>query len=324
MVEASPRSGWIVVDEVQRIPSLLNDVHRFIEVRDRRFALLGSSARKLKTAGTNLLAGRALWRTMSPLLPEELGANLDLERVLRFGSIALIWGADSPRQTLESYVQLYLREEVKAEALVRNLPGFVRFLPIAGLFHGQSINISAIARDSGTARTTVAGYLEILEDTLLARRLPAFEARLRVRERRHPKLYWIDPGLVRAVKRQLGPLAIEERGALLEGYILTVLQAYAHDRGLFDEIFYWSPPSRGLEVDFLLRRGNELLAIEVKASGNFSRSQLRGLKAIGELDGVVRRILVYTGPDVLRVADGIEVWPVNRFFDCLADNALWP
>jgi predicted AAA+ superfamily ATPase len=324
MVQETPENDWVVVDEIQRIPSLLNDVHRLIEVRGQRFGLLGSSARKLKTAGTNLLAGRALWRTMFPLLPEELGADFDLQQVLRFGSIALIWAAEEPRNTLESYVQLYLREEIKAEALVRNLPGFVRFLPVAGLFHGQSINISAIARDTGTARTTVAGYLDILEDTLLARRLPAFEARLRVRERTHDKLYWVDPGLVRAVKKQLGPLAIEERGALLEGYIHTVLLAYAHDRVLFDDIFYWSPQARGVEVDFLLRRGKELLAIEVKASETFSRSQLRGLKAIGELEEVVRRILIYTGPDELRVAGDIEVWPVGRFFDALADNSLWP
>jgi predicted AAA+ superfamily ATPase len=225
---------------------------------------------------------------------------------------------------LETYVQLYLREEIKAEAVVRNLPGFIRFLPIAGLFHGQGINVSSIARDAGTARTTVAGYMEILEDTLLAWRLPAYEARLRVRERRHPKLYWIDPGLVRAVKRQLGPITLEERGALLEGWIHATLRTYGHERGLFDEIFYWSPPARGREVDFLLRRGNELLAIEVKAAAMYSRSQLSGLKAIGELSDVVRRILVYTGAHELKVAGGIEVWPVQRFLAALAEGSLWP
>ncbi len=156
MLRARPEDSWVVVDEVQRIPGLLNEVHRFIEGQGLRFALLGSSARKLKTAGTNLLAGRALWKTMLPLVPAELGADFDLERTLRHGSIPLVWNAPDPRQTLAAYVQLYLREEIKAEALVRNLPGFVRFLPIAGLFHGQAINVSAIARDSGTARTTVA------------------------------------------------------------------------------------------------------------------------------------------------------------------------
>ena len=311
-----PEDSWVVVDEIQRIPGLLNEVHRFIEERGLRFALLGSSARKLKEAGTNLLAGRALWRTMYPFV---------LERILRWGSIPLVWQSEAPRETLQAYVELYLREEIKAEALVRNLPGFVRFLPIAGLFHGQGINVSAIARDSGMARTTVAGYLDILEDTLLAWRLPAFEARLRVRERKHPKLYWIDPGLVRGVKRQLGPLDVEERGALLEGWIHTLLQVYGQERDLWEELFYWAPlQARGIEVDFLLRRGRDLLAIEVKASTKYSRSQLGGLKAIAELPEVVRRILVYTGVDELLVAEGVEVWPVERFLEALASDQLWP
>jgi uncharacterized protein len=325
MLRARPEESRVVVDEVQRIPGLLNEVHRFIEERGLRFALLGSSARKLKTAGTNLLAGRALWKTMFPLVPEELGPDFDLEKVLRFGTIALIWQAEDPDSTLEAYVQLYLREEIKAEALVRNLPGFVRFLPIAGLFHGQTINVSSIARDAGAARKTVEGYLEILEDTLLAWRLPAFEARLRARERKHPKLFWIDPGLVRAVKRQLGPPAAEERGALLEGWILTVLRAHGEERGLYDEISYWAPAqSRQTEVDFLLRRGDEYLAVEVKAQRTFSRSSLSGLLAIGELSGVVRRVLVYGGEEELMTQEGIEVWPVRRFVEELEDGELWP
>lgn len=290
MLRALPEGTRVVVDEVQRIPGLLNEIHRFIEERGLRFALLGSSARKLKTAGTNLLAGRALWKTMLPLAPAELGDDFDLERVLRYGGIPLVWSSEDTRQTLAAYVQLYLREEIKAEALVRNLPGFVRFLPIAGLFHGQAINISAIARDSGTARTTVGGYLEILEDTLLASRLPAFESRLRVRERRHPKLYWVDPGLARAVKRQTGPVSAEEAGALFEGWIHTLLRTYAEDRELFDELFFWSPAqAKQTEVDFLLRRGSDLLALEIKSKQRFTRGMVSGLRAIGELKGVVER-----------------------------------
>jgi predicted AAA+ superfamily ATPase len=317
--------GWVVVDEVQRIPGLLNEVHRFIEERRLRFALLGSSARNLKTAGTNLLAGRALWKTMLPLVPEELGGDFDLETALRFGTIPLVWTADDPRATLEAYVQLYLREEIKAEALVRNLPAFARFLPVAALFHGQAVNVSSIARDAGAARTTIAGYLDILEDTLLASRLPAFEAKLRVRERKHPKLYWIDPGLVRAVKRQLGTVGVEERGALLEGWVHTLLWVYGRERELFEDIHFWAPlQAREVEVDFLLRRGRELLAVEVKAARTFSRSQLAGLKAVAGLPGVVRRILVYGGVDQLEVADGVEVWPVRHFCEALAGDRLWP
>ena len=325
MLRALKEGSWVVVDEVQRIPGLLNEVHRFIEQRGLRFALLGSSARKLKTAGTNLLAGRALWRTMFPLVPEELGADFDLERVLRAGSIPLIWQAAEPARTLQAYVQLYLREEIKAEALVRNLPGFVRFLPIAGLFHGQVINVSALARDAGLARTTLAGYLEILEDTLLAQRLPAFEARLRVRERKHPKLFWVDSGLARAVKKHLGPVGPEEKGSLLEGWVLTLLRTYAEERQLYEEIFYWSPhQARRTEVDFLLRRGGELLALEIKSKKRFTRDLVSGLLAIGDLAGVVRRILVYDGAHEMKTREGIEVWPVRRFLDALARGALWP
>jgi predicted AAA+ superfamily ATPase len=316
---------WVLVDEIQRIPGLLNEVHRFIEARRLRFALLGSSARKLKAAGTNLLAGRAERKSMFPFVPEELGGDFDLDSVLRFGSIPLVWNAPDRRAALEAYVQMYLREEIRAEALVRNLPGFVRFLPIAALCHAQVVNVSGIARDAGVARTTVDGYLEILEDTLLAFRLPAYEARLRVRERKHPKLYWVDPGLVRAVKRQLGPVTQEERGPLFEGWLLGVLRAYGAEKRLFDEIHYWSPAeARTLEVDLLLRRGRELLAIEVKSQSRFSGSFTSGLRAIGELPGVVRRILVYRGNRKLKTPDGIEVWPLPTFLRSVENACLWP
>ncbi len=315
----------VIVDEVQRIPGLLNEVHRFIEEKGLRFVLLGSSARKLKTGSTNLLAGRALWSTMLPLVPEELGDDFQQEKVLQFGSIALVWQSADPRATLESYVQLYLREEIKAEALVRNLPGFLRFLPVAGICHGQTISVSAIARDAGVARTTVNGYLDVLEDTLLATRLPAYEARLRVRERKHPKLYWVDPGLARAVKKQLGSVTAEERGVLLEGWIFTLLRTYAEERALYDEIFYWAPlQANRTEVDFVLRRGQELLALEVKSTRRFSPSLFKGLKAISDLDSVVRKILIYSGDRLLLTEEGIDVWPVAKFLEALAADELWP
>lgn len=319
------RGSWVVVDEIQRLPSLLNEVHRGIEELGLRFVLLGSSARKLKAAGTNLLAGRARWKTMFPLVPAELGADFDLSRALRFGTIALVQASEDPPATLEAYVHLYLREEIKAEALVRNLPGFARFLPIAALFHGQLVNISNIARDAGTARTTVAGYLDILDDTMLTYRLPAFEARLRVRERKHPKLYWVDPGLVRAVKRHLGPVSHEERGPLLEGFVLTLLRAHREEQHLYDGIHYWSPLQAGrTEVDFLLERGGKYLAIEVKSGARLSNQVLAGLRAIGDLRGVARRVLVYGGSQILETKDGIEVWPVARLLKALEEERLWP
>ena len=320
-----PRQQVVVLDEVQRVPALLNEVHRSIERDRRRFVLLGSSARRLKTTNTNLLAGRATVRTMSPLVPAELGRDFDLDRVLRFGSVPVAWQADDPAVTLEAYTQLYVREEIRAEALVRNLPGFLRFLPVAALFHGQVVNVAGLARDAATARTTVEGYLGILQDTLLATLLPAFEARLRVRERQHPKLYWVDAGVVRAAKRQLGPVAAEERGPLLEGWVLTVLRAHNAASDVFEEISYWSPAqSRQTEVDFLLRRGGDYLALEIKAQSRFSTPQLAGLRAVAELPRLVRRVLVYLGDRRLRTEDGIEVWPLDTLLRSIAGGTLWP
>ena len=316
--------GWVVVDEVQRLPSLLNEVHRLIETRRLRFALLGSSARKLKAAGVNLLAGRAIRKTMFPLTAAELGPAFDLDKVLRHGSIPLVWTSETPRDVLEAYVRLYLREEIRAEALVRNLPGFVRFLPVAALLNGQVVNVAGIARDTGVARTTVQGYLDILEDTLLIFRLPAYEAKLRVRERKLPKLYWVDPGVVRAVKRQLGGVAAEERGPLLESWVITTLRAHAETQELYDRIFYWAPHRTDSEVDVLLQRGRELLAIEVKAAGRYHTGLLKGLRALDALPRLVRRVLVYMGRRSFRSADGIEIWPARRFASMVAAGKLWP
>jgi len=324
-------NDWVIVDEVQRLPMMLNEVHRFVESHRLNFALLGSSARKLKAAGVNLLAGRALNKTMLPLTAAELGSDFDLDRALRCGTLPLVWRNPEPPAVLEAYTQLYLREEIRAEALVRNLPGFVRFLPVAALFNGQTINIAGIARDAGVARGTVRGYLEILEDTLLVHRLPAFESRIRARERKLPKLYWVDPGVVRAVKGQLGELTAEERGPLLESWVLTTLRAHAgagtgatgEAKRLCDEIAYWSPHQSDAEVDFLLRRGDDLLAIEVKATDRYHTGLLKGLRAIASAPGLTRRVLVYTGQRSFRSADGIEIWPAARFAAEAAADTLW-
>jgi predicted AAA+ superfamily ATPase len=315
----------VVVDEVQRVPSLLNEVHRFIEERRLRFILMGSSARKLKQHGTNLLAGRALLRRMHPFVPAELGAAFDLAEALRYGTLPVIWGAPDREESLAAYVHLYLREEIRAEALVRRLPGFVRFLPIAALFHGQTLNVSSLARDAEVSRTTVVGYLQILEDTLLAFRLPAYEGRLRVRERRHPKLYWIDAGLVRAVQGRHGPPAPEEMGALFEGWVANLLRIHNDAARLFDEWCWWSPAETKLtEVDFLLRRGREWIALEVKHATRVDPGHLRGLRAVTELRGLRRRILVTLAPRPSLTADGIDVWPVERLLNVLAEDRLWP
>ena len=228
-----------------------------------------------------------------------------------------------PEGRTKSYVNLYLREEIRLEALVRNLPGFTRFLPIAALFHAQSINVTAIARDSQVPASTVKGFVEVLEDTLIASRLSGYEARLRVRERTNPKFYFVDPGLVRALKGQFGPIGFEERGALFEGWIYTLLLTYRDTRGLFETIHYWAPMNSRTEVDFLIHRGTECVAIEVKSSKIYNQRLLTGLRAIDGLPGLVRRVLVYGGDTDYRTDDGIDIWSVRRFSESLSNDQLW-
>ena len=315
---------WVIVDEVQRLPNLLNEVHRFIEEKRLHFVLCGSSARKLKRAGVNLLAGRALHRSMHPFVPEEIGDQFDLEEALHYGLLPIVWDSTAKVETLSAYAQLYLKEEIQAEALVRNLPGFARFLPLAALFHGRTINVSNIASEAGVARTTAAGYLDILEETLLCFRLPAYEARLRVRERKLPKWYWCDPGVVRVMKRTTAPPAPEERGALFEGMVAQLIRAYKDYRFICDEMYYWAPSGRSeIEIDFLLIRGANLMAVEAKSGATFRDEWCKGLRAVAQLEGLQRRIVVYPDGPVMKTQDGIDALPFRRFAEELASDALW-
>ena len=314
---------WVIIDEVQRLPALLNEVHRFIEQKRLKFVLCGSSARKLKRSDVNLLAGRALNRSMHPFVPEELGESFDVDNALQFGLLPIVWDSVEKSETLTAYAQLYLKEEIQAEALVRNLSGFARFLPIAALYQGQTLNVSNIAREAGIARTTVVGYLDILEETLLCFRLPAFEAKMRVRERKLPKWYWCDPGLVRAIKRSSGVLIPEETGALFEGLVAQLLRAYIDYRRIFDVMYYWAPAgSVKTEVDFILLRNREFVAVEVKSGRVFSKRWCRGLRAIADLKGLQRRVIVYPHGPLLRTEDGIDVMSFDYFAGLLAENRL--
>jgi uncharacterized protein len=320
-LRALPPGKLIIVDEIQRLPNLLNEVHRFIEEKRLRFILCGSSARKLKRAGVNLLAGRVLRRFMHPFIPEELGKQFNLEEALQFGLLPIVWDSPQKTETLAAYTQLYLKEEIQAEAVIRNLPGFARFLPIAALFHGQTINVTNIAREAGVARTTVSGFLQILEDTLLCFRVPAYEAKLRVRERKLPKWYWCDPGIVRAMKRASGNVAIEEKGSLFEGLVAQVLRASMDYYAVGEELYYWAPSSKAeTEVDFLLVHGEKIIAVEVKSGKTFSEGWCKGLRVVASIKGLQRRIIVYpSGPNLL-TEDGIEVLPFIRFAEQLAHN----
>ena len=313
---------WVFVDEIQRLPNLLNEVHRLIEDKKLRFILTGSSARKLHKSGVNLLAGRAAYRYLYPLTPMEMGDDFSLNSALKTGTIPLIYNAEDKYEALKAYVQIYLKEEIQAEAIVRNLAGFARFLPVAAVLHGQSINLSNIARDCEVARPTVTGFFQILQDTLLLRTLHAYEAKLRIRERKRAKCYFIDPGIVRAIKKQYGPVAMEEKGSLFEGLIHTLLVFQKDTYGDMDDLFYWAPAEAiKTEVDFILTRNKEKIAIEVKATDRIRPEHFLGLRAISHLKGVKRRILLYLGKRD-RIQDGIEIYGFDSFVKLLKKRSL--
>lgn len=317
------KGEWLVVDEIQRLPQLLNEVHRLIEDNKIKFALTGSSARKLRRSGVNLLAGRAVRRNMYPLTPMEMGKDFDLNEALRFGTLPLILKSEDPKDSLVSYVQMYLKEEIQAEALVKNLAGFSRFLPIAALFHGQALNISNVARDAEVKRPTVQGFFEILEDTLLAKKLPAYEGKLRVREKSVAKFYWIDSGIVRAARKDLGPPGAEEIGPLLEGFVFMLLNFQKDTATEIDDLFYWAPAeTKSTEVDFLVQKGKEFIAIEVKATRRLRPEHFKGLNAITGLKGLKRKILVYLGTEKMRIDENIEVLTFDAFIEELANKKI--
>ncbi len=317
----------VIVDEIQKIPSLLNEVHRLIEessrgeAPSRQFILTGSSARKLKVPGVNLLAGRAGKVALHPFVPEELEEDFDLNTALRYGLIPVVWSGPDKESKLKAYAETYLKEEIKAEALVRDLPGFTRFLEVAGLYHGQAVNMSAIARDCQRPRHAVQDYFSILEDTMLGFFLPAYTSKLRLREKKNRKFYFIDPGLTRVLTKHFGPVSDQEKGFLFEGLMAQILRAYKDYRSLYDEMFYWSPAeAQKTEVDFLLKRGDGLIAIEAKSSTQVSSKDYKGLKAIHNLPGVKKRILVYTGDTIRRTEEGIDIWPFNFFCQNLKEG----
>jgi len=319
-VQAIPQSHWIVIDEIQRLPQLLNYVHQLINEGRWKFALTGSSARQLRRQGVNLLAGRALTRYMFPYLPSELGEGFKLSKALHIGLLPVALASAEPVESLFTYCETYLREEIQHEALVKNLASFSRFLRVSALMHGQVLNTLNIAREAGVARSTVQGYFDVLYDTHVAFALEAYQPRLSLRERHHPKFYWFDPGVVRALKGYRQPPTLEERGALLEGLVAQSLKAYLHYSKAFENMCYWCPTeNQNQEVDFVLLRSDEAWAIEVKSSPRLRNEYLAGLKAISGLKHLKRKILLYTGSKRLFLKDeGIEVLPVEEFLRSLS------
>jgi uncharacterized protein len=322
---ASPEAETVVVDEVQKVPELLDVVHELIESGGpkRRFVLTGSSARKLRRGGVNLLAGRALLRHMHPFLACELGAErFDLGRALRLGTLPLVWSSPAPEDVLKAYVGLYLEQEVQAEGIVRNLGGFARFLEATSFSHGAPLNLADVARECQVSRSTVDGYLGILEDLLLVSTLPVFTRRARRQLAARPKLYWFDAGVFTSI-RPAGPLdrAEEIAGAALEGLVFQHLRAWNDYTGGDHELAYWRTRG-GNEVDFVVHGPAGLWAIEVKHTTTVRPQDLRSLRAFGEDFPEARRRLVYRGREPLEV-DGIRCLPCERYLlDMVPGEAL--
>lgn len=321
LVLATPKSQWIVLDEVQRIPELLNQVHALSE--QRRFALTGSSARKLKRGKANLLAGRALVRNLFPLVRAEYGSR-DLNSVLRFGTLPGVMNLPSDAERidlLDAYVGTYLREEIKEEALTRNVPSFSRFLVIAALANAEVTNLSNIARDSMVARATVSTFFEILEDTLIGRRLPSYTPKLRIKETAHPKFYLFDTGVTRALQsRTRDSLPPEERGKLFETYVFHELLAHTSYSRVGGEWSYWRTHN-GVEVDFIWRRADKVVAIEVKSKTRWEVRDDAGLLAFSELHPKAKRFGVYLGAHPLQRPFG-RVLPIADLLSLLEREKL--
>lgn len=320
------RGTWVWIDEVQKVPVILDEVHRLLELRGWRFALSGSSARKLFRQGADLLAGRASTRYLEPLSFAELGSAFALRAVLDWGALPLVVNEpEHARDILASYVHTYIREEIREEGLVRKVEPFLRFLEIAGMLNGQVVSFENVGREAQVPRKSVVQYFSILEDTLVAYRLPAFQPRVKVREIAHAKYYWFDPGVARAAAGLLGEaLDATWRGLALETLLFHELRVYNRHAGRDRPLSYYRTRA-GLEVDFVvqlerptLSRRATVLCIEVKSSRRWDRrweTAMRDLAQSGQLT-VARMLGVYLG-DTRYHFDGVDVLPVADFLSDL-------
>jgi len=286
---------WVIIDEIQRIPDLLHEVHRLIESKRYRFILTGSSPRKLKRKGPNLLAGRALTLSMHPLSAAELGGDFRLEHSLNYGQLPSVYKEADPKKYLEAYVKTYLEEEIRQEGLTRNLSAFARFLEAASFSQGSVLNISSVARECSVERKVVENYFSILEDLMIAYRIPIFSKKAKRRLLAHPKFYFFDAGVYRAL-RSMGPLDAPEEveGIALETLFLQEVIALNSALDFGYKIFYWRT-SNGQEVDFVLYGPKGLLSFEIKRAARITSAMLRGLKSFLADYPMAKAYLVYAG-----------------------------
>jgi predicted AAA+ superfamily ATPase len=299
-----PVGATVVVDEIQRVPELLTVVHQHMEKRkDLRFVMTGSCARKLKRAGVDLLAGRAVVSVVHPFMASELGAGFDMARALRLGMLPLVWGSSEPEKTLAAYVMLYVREEVMAEGLLRDVGAFSRFLEAISFSHAGLLNLAEISRECEVSRKTVEGYVSVLEDMLLGYCLPVFSRRAKRQLIKQSKFYYMDCGVFRSV-RPKGPLDVPEEmnGAALEGLVFQHLRAWIDYSGGEDKLHFWRTKS-GVEVDFVVYGPETFCAIEVKNSNKIHSKDLSGLRAFRQDYPESLPLLLYRGKDVVRVDD---------------------
>ena len=326
LIGKRPAGAWVVLDEIQKIPALLDEVHRLMESRRWRFALCGSSARKLRRGGANLLAGRALTLSMECLSAAELGIEFDLDFALNWGLLPFVRNdPDTAADILAAYVNTYLKEELQAEGLIRKVPPFVRFLAVAGQINGQIVNAQNISREASVARSTVDTYFAILTDTLVGHILPAWRPGLKVREVAQPKFYWFDPGVARGAAGLLrDPADRQWQGLALETLVYHELRVYNEVSGKHRPVSYYRTPA-GVEVDFIVetsrRRPNtsaRVVAIEVKRAERWDRAWDKALRGLAETAGVrVERMMgVYCGSRSYEF-DNVSVLPVANFVKAL-------
>ena len=313
--EVSSLDRIVVIDEIQRIPGLLNEVHRLIEERGIRFLLTGSSARKLRRGGVNLLGGRARTRHLHPLTYRELKGGFDLNRVIESGLLPSIYFSDNPGADLKAYAGTYLQQEIVAEGAARNIPAFSRFLGVAAFCNATIVNFTNVANDAQVARTTVYEYFDILKDTLLLHELPAWRQSKKRKPIASSKYYFFDVGILATLQgREFRPRT-PEFGEAFETYLMHELICY-RDYVSEEPLSYWRSTS-GFEVDFII--GGHT-AIEVKAKQNLSPVDLKSLNALSEEKKLKRYLCVSMEPRRRRIGDVI-VLPYKEFLEELWGGA---
>ena len=303
----------IVIDEIQRVPALLNEVHRLIEEKNLVFLLTGSSARKLKGKNVNLLAGRAWQANLFPLTSKEI-ENFDLDKYLHFGGLPAVYGSKYPSEELYAYVETYLKEEIQSESLVRKIPAFSRFLKTSALTSGQIINFTNIASDSGVPASTIREYYHILEDTLIGFIVPAWTKSIKRKVISAAKFYYFDIGVRNTLAdiKKIDPNS-DLYGQAFEHFIILELRAYLNYNRIKKNISYWRSKN-GHEVDIII--GDDL-AIEVKSTRQVSDKHLKNLKYLSE-EGIIKKFILLSHDTLARKIDNIEIIHWKNFL-----NSLW-